>query len=193
MPEVDELATIECPARIATVKIDGGSVEAIGCPEGEGYEKHVKGRSRLALLDASGKQIDEVEVSDDPYAMVKVEVEDLYGDQRPVFMVTVTVPTMGSWGGPTTTPYQIEGAHLRPILVNGNGKKLELTSAIKITWWTKPARSGHGKDIYKIVTTIQGTDEGTRYSFEDGKWVAHKGTLKNWTGEHLSNTEAEFP
>jgi hypothetical protein len=192
MPTVEELAVKKCPARIARVKLPSGSrVELIGCPESEGYEEKIAGaKSALVLVDSENKTEDSVELSKDEET-AKLEVEDVYGDGRPMIVVTTTHPCMGSWCGPTTRLYDVESGKLRAMRIDGD--VIELKSALKITWWFHPARSGKGKDIYKIVSTIQGTVEGTRYAFENAKWVAHKGPLKNWTGEHLKDTEAEFP
>jgi hypothetical protein len=188
LPDIEALKVKSCPAPIARVKVPEGRVEIIGCPDemGDDIQRNTE-TSRIVLVDSAGKTKSEGKLADSgEQASVSLELYDLYGDGRPVFFVTVTVPTMGSWNGPTTTLYEIDGGKLRGV------SGFSLVSSINNTWWVSPARSGRGKDVYQIRTNREGESNGTRYAFEQGRWVARSSRLQNWTGEHLSNTDAEF-
>ena len=200
LPELEKLETKKCPAPIARVDIDKGGpdfarVELVGCPEGEGGGPAVPGAGKSRLTISSAKGFHSVELAEGDSHTEKLEVQDLYGTGRPVFLVTVTQPSMGSWQGPTTTLYEIEASRLVPLstsVKDGGLEPISLVSAIHVTWWLHEARSKKGKDIYEIRTNAEGKSMGYRYAFEKNKWVVHSGPLKKWTGEHLPDTEAEF-
>lgn len=192
LPKVEKLDVKKCPARMAVVKHEGLVVELTGCPE----NVNGKGKAMLTLLDAKGAKKNEVELANGDAHSEELDVKDLYGTGKPVFFVTTAVPTMGSWGGPTTTIYEIENDRLAPVSVtnkDGKTQPLSLVSAIKSTWWLHPARSGKGQDIYVIKTSAEGKDTGYRFAYENGKWTARFTELKKWTGEILKDTMAEFP
>jgi hypothetical protein len=153
VPGVEAVMVKSCPAPIARVKLAEGTVEAIGCPEDAKDDvKRFPAKSRLVLLDASGKTKSEIVLTD---AALR---------------------------------------RLRAFEKVGAPEDIELVSAIKRTWWLHAAREGRkGQDIYEIRTSAEGKDVGNRYSFENARWIVRSGPLKNWTGEHLKDTEAEFP
>lgn len=201
LPKVERAAVKTCPARFAVVKLDKahgmeGRVELTGCPEEEG-RLYGAGKAKIALIDAKGAEKNAIVLADGPQHSEKLEVNDLYGTGRPVFFVTVTEPTAGGSNGPITSMYEVDGDKLVQLRVAGKnggpGGEITLKSSITVHWWLHPARAGRGQDIYLLTAPNSGATTGYRYAFEKGKWVVRSGELKRWTGEHLKDTEAEFP
>lgn len=201
LPKIERIEVKKCPARFATVKLDSehgfeGRVELTGCPT-EDEKAHPAGKARLALIDSKGVEKSSILLADGAQQSEKLEVNDLYGTGRPVFFVTVTEPTAGGSNGPITSIYEVDGDKLVQLRVAGKnggvGGEITLKESLTVHWWLHPARGGRGQDIYLLTAPNTGAVMGYRYAFENGKWVVRSGELKKWTGEHLKDTEAEFP
>ncbi|MFO0742391.1 MAG: hypothetical protein U0270_41340 [Labilithrix sp.] len=195
LPKVERVEAKTCPARIASVKLAEGRVDLTGCPEDA--KTRTPGKARLTLVDAKGTEKSAVQLADGAEHSEKLEVNDLYGTGRPVFFVTVAEPTAGGSNGPITSMYEVEGDKLVPLRVagknGGTGGEITMKDSLTVHWWLHPARGGRGQDIYLLTAPHSGAVTGYRYAFENGKWVVRSGELKKWTGEHLKDTEAEFP
>ena len=157
-----------------------GTLSLLACPDLGGLpvweaSEDPDRRGVLRVVSDSGRELDRVLLGS---ATVSIEQKVLRPDGRPTFLVTEDLTAaFGTYSGPSTTLYDVEEAHLAPVLTN-DGKEMSGAQTMHATWHLE--RRGKGQDFLgaRIVPKVE-ADGGTsfetrfvRFSYTKDGWVA---------------------
>ncbi len=155
--------------------------------------------NRIELFDANGKSQDRIVLAKD--IVFDVDVEDMDGSGRPVFLVTYyRFGRSGSSSDSTTELIEIEGGRLHRVRFTSEVGEEGTFALVRgeegiRSWWFSKARASRGLDVFQIGVPSEDGLILYRYAFEDGRWLRRKGIVKNWRDNHRDRRypDAEFP
>lgn len=139
--------------------------------------------------------------------LARIQVQDLHPGQRTILVTTDLSIGMGSYAGPSTELYQVNGSRLEAVTARyektGEVDPIELMSSLKTAWKLVPASSGqtNQKDILELACRPNGKIENTqfykiysRYHWDGRQWVLYgKKVPGMWESDDAFPPSQKFP
>ena len=152
------------------------------------YESEIEFlNAKIRIIDDNDKIISTIILN---YPVADLNIEHLYGNDRPTYLITVNNYTgMGSYTGYATELLEIENGKVRYCIENG-----DFLRSLKSDWKIDYYKNSKFKQIF-VVSCHMGDDfkdfviDYIRYYFDGNKWQRNIKTVKGF----WESGEEDFP